>query len=71
MSEWIVSDGDLGCDGEYLGYKELVRCYECKWHFTTSCPMVALTEKVRGKSGEGSFTGNNCYCSFGVRKEKE
>lgn len=27
--EWIVADADLGCDGAYFDYQELVRCREC------------------------------------------
>lgn len=27
--EWIVPDADLGCDGAYFDYQELVRCGEC------------------------------------------
>lgn len=30
--EWIVPDADLGCDGAYFDYQELVRCGECKYH---------------------------------------
>ena len=29
--EWIVPDADLGCDGAYFDYQELVRCGECKY----------------------------------------
>ena len=29
--EWIVPDADLGCDGAYFDYQELVRCMDCKW----------------------------------------
>ena len=31
MSEWVVSDEDLGCDGAYFSYKEIVRCKDCKY----------------------------------------
>jgi hypothetical protein len=27
--EWIVPDADLGCDGAYFDYQELVRCRDC------------------------------------------
>lgn len=30
--EWIVPDADLGCDGAYFNYQELVRCKDCKWY---------------------------------------
>lgn len=29
--EFIVPENDIGCDGEMLGYKVLVRCKECKY----------------------------------------
>lgn len=29
--EWIVPDADIGVDGAYFGYQELVRCKECRW----------------------------------------
>lgn len=29
--EWIVPDADLGCDGAYFDYQELVRCKDCKY----------------------------------------
>lgn len=29
MAEWVVSDEDLGCDGAYFSYKEIVRCKDC------------------------------------------
>lgn len=33
MSEWIISDEDLGCDGAYLSYQQIVRCKDCKhWY---------------------------------------
>lgn len=32
MAEWILSDKDLGMDGTYYNYHELIRCKECKWH---------------------------------------
>ena len=31
MSEWIISDEDLGCDGAYLSYQQIVRCKDCRW----------------------------------------
>ena len=30
MSEWIVTDEDLGCDGAYFNYTQIVRCKDCK-----------------------------------------
>lgn len=31
MSEWIVSSEDLGCDGSYFSYCEVIRCSNCRW----------------------------------------
>lgn len=30
--EWIVPDTDLGCDGAYFDYQEIVRCKDCKYY---------------------------------------
>ena len=32
MKEWVISESDLGCDGAYLSYNEVVRCGECKFY---------------------------------------
>lgn len=29
--EWVISEEDLGCDGAYLSYEEVIRCGDCKW----------------------------------------
>lgn len=31
MAEWIVSDKDLGYDGAYMSYDEVIRCENCKY----------------------------------------
>lgn len=28
--EWVISEEDLGCDGAYLSYNEVIRCKDCK-----------------------------------------
>ena len=43
--EWIVPDADIGCDGAYFGYQELVRCRDCKYSDTFCelfCAVAAL-----------------------------
>lgn len=48
--EWIISKPDLGCDGAYYSYTELVRCNDCKHRFNgehhDNCCDV-LMEKVK------------------------
>lgn len=29
MAEWILTDKDIGMDGAYYDYPELVRCKDC------------------------------------------
>ena len=31
MAEWILTDKDIGMDGAYYDYPELIRCKECVW----------------------------------------
>ncbi len=31
MTEWIIPGEDLGCDGAYFDYQEVVRCKDCKF----------------------------------------
>lgn len=31
MREWIVPDNDIGVDGAYFDYQELLRCKDCKY----------------------------------------
>ena len=37
MKEWIVPDNDIGVDGAYFDYQELLRCKDCKWHRENEC----------------------------------
>lgn len=39
--EWVVPDEDLGCDGAYFDYQEIVRCKDCIWKFGTDCTRFA------------------------------
>lgn len=33
MAEWILTDKDIGMDGAYYDYPELIRCKDCKhWY---------------------------------------
>ncbi len=31
MREWIVPTEDIGVDGAYFGYQEILRCRDCKY----------------------------------------
>ena len=48
-------------DGEYV--RDIIRCKECKWYkqSETFC-----------ENGNGLWqAGDNCFCSYGERKESE
>lgn len=57
--EWIVSEDDLGCDGAYFSYSEVVRCKDCIWKYGTDCTRFA---EVRVSPED--------YCSRGEAKTK-
>ena len=54
--EWIVPDADLGCDGAYFDYQELVRCRECRWGH------LCVT---------GQHLGLDGFCSKGEREVQD
>ena len=60
--EFIVPEEDIGCDGDYLSYKEVVRCKECKHH------------EIDGSGDHWcAWSGNNIeqddFCADGERRE--
>ena len=63
--EWIVSEEDLGCDGAYFSYKEVVRCKDCKFmeiepsgkYWVARCPIRKQILNPRG------------FCESGERRE--
>jgi len=60
--EWIVPDEDLGCDGAYFDYQELVRCRECKHRKDSiQCPLCS----------EGIKTADDWFCADGEREVQE
>lgn len=72
--EWIVPDADLGCDGAYFDYQELVRCGECK-HWSQ-------TDTMNGKRygqclyphtvvRSNCFVQESFYCADGEREVQE
>ena len=64
--EWIVPDADLGCDGAYFDYQELVRCWECKY-FLPEWPDDA-SSVYQCHKGLG-WPGPDGYCYKGERKD--
>ena len=60
--EWIVPDADLGCDGAYFDYQELVRCGECK-HWMD-------IDNGRQKHGMCAQLMPNWFCADGERREE-
>jgi hypothetical protein len=84
MSEWIVSDVDLGCDGEYFSYQEIVRCKDCKYFHKNvwgsdigigrpyDCLIVGhcgCDFWGRKEDGNMTQTSEDAFCSFGERRE--
>lgn len=65
--EWIVPDADLGCDGAYFDYQEIVRCKDCKHRVYTddgeSCPDDIVCDLWESDG----FTETD-YCSRGERR---
>jgi len=60
MREWIVPDNDIGVDGAYFDYQELLRCKDCKWYYGDYC----------GGFGDGAFTPEDGFCHNAERKDK-
>lgn len=61
--EFIVPEGD--CGGEWLGYKELVRCKDCQhWcvHEWLNIPWCRAMHIDRGEED---------FCSYGKRREDD
>ena len=69
--EWIVPDADLGCDGSYFDYQELVRCADCKWFQCNMRPDGYLPNGV--DEYECRHWCGGCdptdFCSYGKRKD--
>lgn len=74
--EWIVPDADLGCDGAYFDYQELVRCRECKWYGIYYAKKDGTPDKryspsvcLRGKYAKRRDP--DWFCADGERKVQE
>ena len=64
MREWIVPDNDIGVDGAYFGYQEILRCKDCRLWKTEDCYMCNSC-----KVGTTLMTESD-FCSRAERKEK-
>lgn len=65
MAEWVVSDEDLGCDGAYFSYKEIVRCKDCKYwciHERLAIPWCRAMHIDRSEED---------FCSYGKKREED
>ena len=65
MREWIVPAEDIGVDGAYFDYQEILRCKDCKYHFyeNDNIPYCANIDYGYGWRDED-------YCSYAERKEE-
>ena len=64
--EWIVPDEDLGCDGAYYSYTEVVRCKDCKHRDPedNKCDSGALE-----RAGCIFPVQDDYFCAWGERKK--
>ena len=71
--EWIVSDEDLGCDGAYFSYTEIVRCKDCKYRRNSRQGWYCGYEYDRSDPYEMTRRADdeNYYCADAERKEHE
>ena len=63
--EWIVPEEDIGVDGAYFGYEELVRCRDCKWWTKQKDSLQGLCELNR------TYPTGAWYCANGERNEQK
>lgn len=65
--EWIISESDLGCDGSYLSYDEIIRCKDCKWYSQFTSMTGKLLSEGRCEYHSTYFAEDD-FCSRGERK---
>lgn len=67
MADYIVPNKDISNTGEYLGYKELVRCENCVYWWKANGLCLQLTKdnmyRIEMKAED--------YCSKGRKKKNE
>ena len=62
MREWIVPDNDIGVDGAYFGYQEILRCKDCKKFVKEEDQTYCMD--MFGQCDENGF------CAWAERKEE-
>lgn len=72
--EWIVSDVDLGCDGAYFSYTEIVRCKDCIHKPQENAKHFAVfpDEICPCQCDDPWYSWipqDNFFCAFGERRE--
>ena len=65
MKEWIVPDEDIGIDGGYYGYKQLIRCKECEM-WDGSYEVEGYGKRCMNTM---VVTKPDFYCGWGQRNE--
>ena len=73
--EWIISEEDLGCDGAYFSYEEVVRCKNCKFFDHSD---FGKGEEYWCKHFASTYDTTHChrvmeddFCSWGEKRENE
>ena len=69
MKEWIVPDEDIGVDGAYFGYVELIRCKDCKRWNTILDSSKAEYGLCQARS-QLETTSRDHYCGSAERGEE-
>lgn len=69
MREWIVPDEDIGVDGAYYGYQELLRCKDCKYYLKSAEVCQLINTRLHFFAEEKKWS-NDSYCSWARRKVK-
>ena len=63
MKEWVISEEDLGCDGAYLSYDEVIRCKDCRKGIQTKNHLLCVNGVV------AEMKKPDDYCSCAERRE--
>lgn len=64
MAEWILTDRDLGTDGAYYNYPELIRCKDCRYSYE------GCTKYVCERTFHEFTVEPDGYCAWAERKEE-
>ena len=70
--EWVISEEDLGCDGAYLSYEEVIRCRDCRHRFGSVIMKTKDGNTVqlwRYCNAIGQFVNDDGFCAWGERRK--